>query len=139
MDIKFVNKPWGHELWIADGESTPYALKRIFFKEGNRTSLQVHKFKFETNYVLSGSGKLFLSEETFDIDSFINNGMSPEEVEMHRRDHKEALNYALVGSDDEFDYVMNMRTGEIFKFAPTEENKFPYLNLTLHEIGRAHV
>ena len=102
MDIKFVNKPWGHELWIADGESTPYALKRIFFKEGNRTSLQVHKFKFETNYVLSGSGKLFLSEETFDIDSFINNGMSPEEVESYEAKMK----------------VITLQAGTVFNVAP---------------------
>ena len=55
MNIKTVNKPWGNELWIADGVRTPYALKRILFKSGNRTSLQVHEYKFETNYVLSGS------------------------------------------------------------------------------------
>ena len=67
MNIKFVNKPWGNELWIADGVRTPYALKRILFKAGNRTSLQVHKFKFETNYVLSGSGILYRSKILFDF------------------------------------------------------------------------
>ena len=80
MNIKTVNKPWGNELWIADGERTPYALKRILFKAGNRTSLQVHEFKFETNYVLSGSGKLFKSKEVFDIANFLTNGMSEQDV-----------------------------------------------------------
>ena len=47
---KKITKHWGHELWIADGIRTPYALKRILFKAGNRTSLQVHQYKFETNY-----------------------------------------------------------------------------------------
>lgn len=78
--IKKISKPWGHELWIADGVRTPYALKRILFKEGNRTSLQVHQFKFETNYVLSGTGKLYRSKEPFDIEKFFKNGMTPQEV-----------------------------------------------------------
>ena len=55
---KLVKKPWGHELWIADGTHTPYASKRILFLAGNRTSLQVHEYKIETNYVLSGTGMI---------------------------------------------------------------------------------
>ena len=77
---KKVTKHWGHELWIADGIRTPYALKRIRFKAGNRTSLQVHQYKFETNYVLSGTGKLYRSKETFDIDTFLINGLTSEQV-----------------------------------------------------------
>lgn len=80
MDIKIVNKHWGHELWIADGIRTPYALKKILFKAGNRTSLQVHRYKFETTYVLSGTGKLYRSKELFDIDKFLAIGMTDEEV-----------------------------------------------------------
>ncbi len=78
--VQKINKHWGHELWIADGVRTPYALKRILFKAGNRTSLQVHKFKFETNYVLSGTGLLYRSKELFDIDSFLKNGMTITQV-----------------------------------------------------------
>jgi mannose-6-phosphate isomerase len=78
--IKKVSKHWGHELWIADGIRTPYALKRILFKAGNRTSLQVHQHKFETNYVLSGTGKLYRSKEVFDIDAFLTNGLTAEQV-----------------------------------------------------------
>lgn len=80
MDLKIVNKHWGHELWIADGVRTPYALKKILFKAGNRTSLQVHREKLETTYVLSGTGKLYRSKELFDIDKFLTEGMSDEEV-----------------------------------------------------------
>ena len=43
-DIYKVNKPWGHELWI-NGEHPDYALKEIFLKSGNKTSLQYHQFK----------------------------------------------------------------------------------------------
>jgi mannose-6-phosphate isomerase len=77
---KIVKKHWGNELWIADGIDTPYALKRILFLAGNRTSLQVHEEKFETNYVLSGTGKLYKSKEPIDIEEFLKFGMTDEEV-----------------------------------------------------------
>jgi mannose-6-phosphate isomerase-like protein (cupin superfamily) len=72
---KYVNKPWGHELWIADGTTMPYALKRILFKAGNQTSLQVHKFKHETNYVLEGTGTLLISKIWFDVDQYVDGRM----------------------------------------------------------------
>lgn len=68
---KTVTKPWGNELWIADGVRTPYALKRILFKAGFRSSLQVHKYKYETNYVLSGTGVLQLRSELFNCEEYL--------------------------------------------------------------------
>lgn len=102
MNIKTVNKPWGNELWIADGKRTPYALKRILFKAGNRTSLQVHEFKFETNYVLSGLGKLYKSKEIFDIANFLSNGMSEQDVKDY---------------ENSFD-IIDLEPGVIFDVAP---------------------
>ena len=102
MNIKTVNKPWGNELWIADGERTPYALKRILFKAGNRTSLQVHEYKFETNYVLFGSGKLYKSKEILDIADFLSNGMSEQDVK----------NY-----ENSFD-IIDLKPGVVFDVAP---------------------
>jgi mannose-6-phosphate isomerase-like protein (cupin superfamily) len=81
MEIKKVTKHWGYELWIADGVRTPYASKRILFKAGNRTSLQVHEHKFETNYVLSGTGILHRSKEPLDIAKFLEQGMTVKQVE----------------------------------------------------------
>jgi quercetin dioxygenase-like cupin family protein len=81
MEIKKVTKHWGHELWIADGSATPYASKRILFKAGNRTSLQVHEYKIETNYVLSGTGILHRSREPLDIVKFLEQGMTSKQVE----------------------------------------------------------
>ena len=72
IDPKIVQKPWGSEQWLADGVRTPYALKRIFFKEGNRSSLPVHQYKHETNYVLDGTGILLLREKLFDVKSYLN-------------------------------------------------------------------
>jgi quercetin dioxygenase-like cupin family protein len=81
MEIKKVTKHWGYELWIADGSATPYASKRILFKAGNRTSLQVHEYKIETNYVLSGTGILHRSREPLDIVKFLEQGMTSKQVE----------------------------------------------------------
>lgn len=83
MECKRVNKPWGHELWISDGVQMPYALKRIVFQAGNQTSLQVHKFKSETNYVLSGTGVLLISKKWFDVDRFVHGQMSDDEINAH--------------------------------------------------------
>jgi quercetin dioxygenase-like cupin family protein len=81
MEIKKVTKPWGHELWIADGAETPYASKRILFKAGHRTSLQVHAYKIETNYVLQGTGILYRSKEPLNINKFLEIGMTSKQVE----------------------------------------------------------
>lgn len=83
MNTKIVTKHWGYELWIANGVEQPYALKRILFLAGKRTSLQVHKHKFETNYVLSGTGKLYKSKTTLNVDYFLEHGMTPEEIEKY--------------------------------------------------------
>lgn len=102
MDIKKVNKHWGYELWIADGVSTPYASKRILFKAGNRTSLQVHEYKFETNYVLSGTGFLHRSKEPLDIKNFLEQGMTAKQVEEY---------------EATFD-VIELKEGVVFNMSP---------------------
>ena len=43
--VKFVEKPWGYEKWIAVTDQ--YALKEIFLKKGSRCSLQYHNEKEE--------------------------------------------------------------------------------------------
>jgi mannose-1-phosphate guanylyltransferase len=102
MDIKKVTKHWGYELWIADGVRTPYASKRILFKAGNRTSLQVHEQKFETNYVLSGTGLLHRSKEPLDIAKFLQDGMTAREV---------------VDYEATFD-IIELKEGVVFDVAP---------------------
>lgn len=100
--IKKVSKHWGHEIWIANGIDQPYALKRILFKAGNRTSLQVHKHKFETNYVLAGTGKLYKSKTTLNVDYFLDHGMTAEEVTQY---------------ETEFD-VIDLQPGVVFDVQP---------------------
>ena len=102
MEIKKVNKHWGYELWIADGVRTPYASKRILFKAGNRTSLQVHEYKFETNYVLSGTGVLHRSKEPLDVEKFLQDGMTDKQVEEY---------------EATFD-IIELKEGVVFDVAP---------------------
>jgi Mannose-6-phosphate isomerase len=52
-----VTKPWGHELWF-NGEHPGYVLKEVFIRGGNRTSLQYHHFKEETNLLVAGTATL---------------------------------------------------------------------------------
>lgn len=53
---KIVTKPWGSEAWIS---LTPhYCFKRIVLNAKKRTSLQVHKEKHETNYIVEGTIRL---------------------------------------------------------------------------------
>jgi hypothetical protein len=50
-----VAKPWGHEIWYTEnGDRVPYALKQIHMTAGQRSSLQSHQLKAETNYVADG-------------------------------------------------------------------------------------
>jgi len=61
-----VVKPWGHELWLNE-QHPDYCLKEVFIRGGNRTSLQYHDFKEETNIIFSGSANLvYQSGDTFD-------------------------------------------------------------------------
>jgi mannose-6-phosphate isomerase-like protein (cupin superfamily) len=47
-----VDKPWGHEIWWAQTEK--YAGKLLFVNQGQRLSVQMHREKDETSYLLSG-------------------------------------------------------------------------------------
>lgn len=64
-----VDKPWGHELWI-NGQHPRYALKQIYLKAGNKTSLQYHNFKQETNVLFQGRTNLhYKSNESVENDN----------------------------------------------------------------------
>jgi mannose-6-phosphate isomerase len=58
--IRRVDKPWGHEIIYAHTER--YAGKILFIRAGERLSLQFHRRKEETIYVLSGSLDLVVDE-----------------------------------------------------------------------------
>ena len=80
-NIRTVTKPWGYEKWISDGAPDfKYVLKEIFYRSPFRTSIQVHKFKEEPHYVLSGRGTLFYSQEIFDAEKYEKGDYTQDEV-----------------------------------------------------------
>ena len=84
-----VKKPWGHEEWLSDGKRMPYALKKILFKAGNRSSLQVHEFKKETNHVVSGDGVLLKGSLVFPCKDYIEGKLSSSDIEKYIKDLQE--------------------------------------------------
>lgn len=60
IEVRRVEKPWGYELIFAD---TPrYAGKLLHVRNGQKLSLQYHRHKEETLYLLSGRLRLLLGE-----------------------------------------------------------------------------
>jgi mannose-6-phosphate isomerase len=60
--VKFVKKPWGRELWYA--RAPKYVGKILEINKGHRLSLQYHKVKHETVYVLEGKLHLLLGSRS---------------------------------------------------------------------------
>ena len=57
MRSKKIIKPWGYELLIE--KNNKYMFKKLFMKKGHRCSLQYHKKKIETIFIVSGTLKIF--------------------------------------------------------------------------------
>jgi mannose-6-phosphate isomerase len=80
-DVKTVSKPWGWEKWIQPGDAPhSYVLKEIQLNKGFRTSIQVHQFKSETNYILEGTGEIWYSEEFFDCEKYAAGGYTADDI-----------------------------------------------------------
>jgi mannose-6-phosphate isomerase len=81
--VKTVSKPWGQEKWIQAGDSSEhtYVLKEIILNAGEKTSLQVHQAKAETNYILEGTGVLVYSDVFFDCGRYFTGGYTTQELD----------------------------------------------------------
>ena len=80
-----VKKPWGEEKWLELNEY--YTMKLIKMFSGNRSSLQSHKLKVETNYILDGQVELLLEGEDGKMESFLlsaGSGWSVKPKQKHR-------------------------------------------------------
>lgn len=70
-----VEKPWGWERWIELWEDPKtgrgYCLKLIFLKASNRSSLQYHERKVETQYIVSGRAEVLLEDEKGSVKKMI--------------------------------------------------------------------
>jgi mannose-6-phosphate isomerase len=60
-----VEKPWGYEIWFAVTER--YAGKIIHIGAGHELSLQYHRRKDESIYVVSGAMELELEDEAGEV------------------------------------------------------------------------
>ncbi len=79
--VKHVEKPWGWEKWLAHGKPEfPYAFKMIHVRAPHKTSLQFHKYKQESNFLLKGKATLYYAEAPIDAERFERGGYSPEEL-----------------------------------------------------------
>jgi mannose-6-phosphate isomerase-like protein (cupin superfamily) len=82
VDRYTVTKPWGFEIWYTQNLSDPpYAMKQIRMAAGHQSSLQSHRRKAETNYVIEGEATV-LNGVTApdDLDSVIEVGRLPVSV-----------------------------------------------------------
>ena len=70
-EIQRKAKPWGEEIWFAHTNS--YAGKILIIKKGHRYSLQYHKEKLETQYVISGKVKMTHGDSENDLQETILN------------------------------------------------------------------
>lgn len=57
---KIIKKPWGSEEILSKNKK--YVLKKLMMKKGRRCSLQYHRKKHETIYVLSGKLKILIGK-----------------------------------------------------------------------------
>jgi len=115
--VKAVSKPWGQEKWIQPGEGNhTYVLKEIVLNQGFRTSIQVHQFKAETNYILEGTGEIWYSEDFFDCEKY-------EAGEYSKEDIAQFINNLKVGQYAPGS-VMTIEPGTIHRMVATTDLRF---------------
>ncbi|MGB6772191.1 MAG: cupin domain-containing protein [Candidatus Dormiibacterota bacterium] len=65
--VRRVDKPWGYEIWFAVTDR--YAGKIIHIGAGHELSLQYHRRKDESVYVVSGAMELELENEAGEVET----------------------------------------------------------------------
>lgn len=75
-DNLVVRKPWGTEKIISQTDS--YVVKEIYINKGCRLSLQYHKEKRETLFLISGDGYIESNQITSKVDWFYSDNISVE-------------------------------------------------------------
>ena len=76
--MKYVEKPWGNELWIAVNDK--YAMKKLSVLAGHSLSLQYHEEKMETMYCVDGWGHLELNEVKITMVPGVYKTINPKDV-----------------------------------------------------------
>ena len=60
MNAKFVEKDWGHEIWMANNEKEDYCGKILRINQGCKSSMHFHMQKHETFYITEGTLQVIL-------------------------------------------------------------------------------
>ena len=106
--MKIIVKPWGKEELIE--HNSRYVLKKLFMNKGHRCSLQYHKKKHETIYVLKGKLKIYYGQTVDKLEQKIyleNETISLEPGLIHRMEAVEDSIY-LESSTPELDDVVRI-------------------------------
>ena len=106
--MKEILKPWGKEELIEVNEK--YMVKRLTMNAGHRCSLQYHKKKIETIYILTGALKIYLGENKNTLESKIyypGDSITISNYKIHRMEGIEDSVY-LEASTPELDDVIRI-------------------------------
>ncbi len=60
MKAKFVEKEWGHEIWMANNDVEDYCGKILRINQGYTSSMHYHMDKHETFYIVEGILQIIL-------------------------------------------------------------------------------
>lgn len=98
---RVVTKPWGREVWWA--ETPAYLGKLIEVRQGHTLSLQYHRKKLETLWVVSGRGRFQIGETELAVAAGYSVTLTPGTV--HRISALEDLQVIEVSSPEADDVV----------------------------------
>lgn len=66
LEPRIVEKPWGREELLVYTDR--YVMKVLVVHQGERLSVQYHREKMETLYVLDGNGYIYLGDRAEDVE-----------------------------------------------------------------------
>ena len=107
--MKIVDKPWGREIWWAHAKGK-YMGKTLEISDGHRLSLQLHREKDETIYVLSGKLRIYSGQSIQNIQSKVyvaNETITLSPGTIHRMEGEEDCVY-LEASTPQMDDVVRI-------------------------------
>ena len=97
---KVVEKPWGYELWIIWTKDY-HVLKKIVMKAENQSSLQLHRKKLETNFLIRGEAdviKGYMLDKDLNEDEFKKN-ISTVNLEKYKQRIKPGMHWTSLPGD----------------------------------------
>lgn len=106
--IREIIKPWGKEEVLHIDQR--YMMKRLTMHQGHRCSLQFHRFKTETVYLISGKLRVLLGESQHALQEHIlgpNDSLTVLPNQVHRMEALESSVY-LEASTPEMEDVVRL-------------------------------